>query len=394
MKIAILTTSGRLGGAAIASARLAEALEARGETVKVFSLDDRRRERTFGFLAERAEIFASNGFNRDNLFKVSTASFGRRGIVEEVLAMVPDVIILGWVNQGLLSLGQIRRLGSNGIPLVWIMHDMWNLTGICHHSLGCSRYTGECGNCPLISKPLRGAGDLSHQVWKRKESLYRAVKPRFIAVSHWLADLSRRSKLLRDNPPVVIPNVFPMENFYIGPKEPGLIVMGAARLDDPIKGLHHAVSALNRLQGHPTAHVKFFGELRNPAALRALKIPYEHLGPLEEAQVAELMSKAQAVLSSSLYENLPTTLIEGQASGAMPVSFDRGGQVDIIDHYHSGFLAPFGDESSLARGLNWALEGTIAPETLRSEAERKFSARAVAERMIILCKSVKNGEIC
>ena len=390
MKIAILSTSATLGGAAIASARLASALKDQGQEVRLFTLDGVRRERTLPFLAERAEIFVSNGLNRDNLFKVSTASTGRSGIVEEVLSMAPDVIVLGWVNQGFLSLGQIRKLGSHGIPLVWVMHDMWNLTGICHHSLGCTRFTGECGYCPMIKKPMRGAGDLSHRVWSRKERLYLSVPMRFVAVSHWLADLGRRSKLMRDNPPVVIPNVFPMENFRIGPKENGLIIMGAARLDDPIKGFHHAVGALNLLQGHPTAHVCFFGELRNPDALKGLKIPFEYLGPLDEAEVVELMSRACVVLSSSLYENLPTTLIEGQASGAMPVSFDRGGQADIIDHHHSGFLAPFGDEAALARGLQWAIEGPVAPETLRAEVERKFSAKAVAGRMISLFEDLKS----
>lgn len=394
MKIALMTTSGILGGAAIASARLADALRGCGQDVKVFSLDGQRRERTLPFLAERAGIFLANGFSRDNLFKVSTASAGKRGLVSEVLKWNPDVIVLGWINQGLLSLDQIKDLGSHGIPMVWIMHDMWNLTGICHHSLGCTRYVGECGMCPMIAKPMRGEKDLSRRVWQRKDRLYRSVSLRFVAVSHWLADLSRRSKLLRDNPPVVIPNVFPMENFYIGEKEPGLIVMGAARLDDPIKGLHHAVRALNRLRNHHAAHVVFFGELRNPDALKGLQIPYEHVGSLAEAEVAELMSRAQAVLSSSLYENLPTTLIEGQASGAMPVSFDRGGQVDIVDHHHSGFLAPFGDEAALARGLEWALEGSVAPETLRAEAERKFSAEAVAKRMISLFETLKKGDLC
>lgn len=394
MKIAILSTSASVGGAAIASSRLAEALSGQGQDVRLFTLDGVRRERSLPFLAERAEIYVANGLNRDNLFKVSTASVGRRGIVEEVLSMAPDVIVIGWINQGFISLSQIRDLGSHGIPLVWIMHDMWNLTGICHHSLGCNHYTGECGNCPLIQKSMRGPSDLSHRVWRRKDRLYRSVPVRFVAVSHWLADLACRSKLLRDNPPEVIPNVFPMENFRIAPKEDGLIVMGAARLDDPIKGLHHAVGALNRLQDHPTAHVRFFGELRNPDALKDLRIPYEHLGRLTESEVADLMSRARAVLSSSLYENLPTTLIEGQASGAMPVSFDRGGQADIIDHHHSGFLAPFGDEAALARGLRWALEGTVSPQTLRTEAERKFSAKAVAGRMMTLFTGGKSGLFC
>lgn len=394
MKIALLTTSALLGGAAIASSRLADALRACGHEVEIFSLDGRRRERTLPFIAERAKIFFGNGFNRDNLFKVSTASDGRRGLVEKVLAAHPDVIVLGWINQGLLSLGQIQKLGAGGTPLVWMMHDMWNLTGICHHSLGCMHFVGECGRCPLIAKSMRGENDLSHKVWLRKRALYRSVRIQFVAVSNWLAELSRRSKLLADNPPVVIPNVFPMENFHIGEKERGLIVFGAARLDDPIKGLHHAVRALNLLSDRPEVHAVFFGELRNPGALGGLRIPYRHVGSLGQEAVAKLMSRAQVILSSSLYETLPTTLIEGQASGAMPVSFDRGGQRDIVEHHRSGYLAPFGDEEALARGIRWALDSEISPEELRAGMARKFSAEAVARRMISLFDGLKNGDLC
>ncbi|MDE6536397.1 MAG: glycosyltransferase [Muribaculaceae bacterium] len=389
MKIALLTTSALLGGAAIASARLADALRACGQEVEIFSLDGKKRSHTFPFLAERAKIFMANGFNRDNLFKVSTASDGQRGLVERVLGWDPDVIVLGWINQGLLSLSQIQQLGASGVPLVWMMHDMWNLTGICHHSLGCMHYVGECGRCPLISKSMRGENDLSHRVWLRKRDLYRGVRIQFVSVSNWLAELARRSKLLEDNPPVVIPNVFPMEDFHIGPKEDGLIIFGAARLDDPIKGLHHAVRALNRLTDVAGVHAVFFGELRNPMALKDLRIPYEHVGSLDMAGVAELMSRARVILSSSLYETLPTTLIEGQASGAMPVSFDRGGQRDIVEHHRSGYLAPFGDEEALARGISWALESDISPEELRAEVARKFSAEAVARRMISLFEGLK-----
>ncbi|MDE6261956.1 MAG: glycosyltransferase [Muribaculaceae bacterium] len=394
MKIALVTTSVQLGGAAIASGRLAEALRARGEQVEVFSLDGKRRERTLPFIAERAKIFLANGLNRNNLFKVSTASDGQRGLVDHIKAYGPDIIVLGWINQGMLSLNQIQQLGEGGTPIVWMMHDMWNLTGICHHSLGCMHFVGECGRCPMLSKSVRGENDLSHKVWLRKRRLYQSVKIQFVSVSNWLAELSQRSKLLEQNPPVVIPNVFPMDDFFIGEKERGLIVFGAARLDDPIKGLHHGVNALNRLSDIAEAHVVFFGELRNPGALSGLKIPYDYAGSLEQAEVARLMSRAEVILSSSLYETLPTTLIEGQASGAMPVSFDRGGQRDIIEHHRTGYLAPFGDEEALARGIRWALESDISPENLRAEVDRKFSAGAVAKRMIELFETLKKGQLC
>ena len=45
-----------------------------------------------------------------------------------------DVIHLHWVNQGLLSLNDIKKMTQSGKPMVWTMHDMWACTGICHHA--------------------------------------------------------------------------------------------------------------------------------------------------------------------------------------------------------------------------------------------------------------------
>lgn len=388
MKIAVLSTSFSQGGAAIVTGRLTDALQLLGHEVKTFELEG-NRERRASFLMERLEIFAGNGFNRKDLFKVSTATFGRRGIVGDLLEWKPDVAVFGWVNHGLLSLRQVRAIGAAGIPIVWIMHDMWNMTGICHHSLGCRRFEVECGLCPLIARPLRGRSDLSHRVWVRKNETYGKVKNlTFVAVSHWLAGMAAKSSLLGKLDCRVIPNVFPVKNHMVGPKERGLIIFGAARLDDPIKGFDYAIDALNRLDPESGAHVAFFGNIRNTEALERLRLPFELLGPLSGREVADLCSRAQVILSTSLYETLPTTLIEGQASGAVPVSFDRGGQADIIEHLQTGWLAPFGNTESIARGVEWALDGGIDPERLRAAVVRKFSAESVARAYIELFREV------
>ncbi len=383
MKIAIVSTSATLGGAAIATARMADALQEAGQEVKLFTADDLVRSRTFPFLLERGEIFLRNGLSRPNLFKGSTARFGRSGLTQCILDWQPDAIILGWINQGLMSLGQVEELLRSGLPVVWVMHDMWNLTGFCHHMLGCRRFTGRCGRCPLLGSPAR-ENDLSRRGWEEKHALYRYPNLQFVAVSQWLAQEAKRSTLLRDKEIRVIPNVFPLESFQIGQKEPGLIVMGAARLDDHIKGLPYAIEALNLLQGHPTAHVAFFGDLRNRTALNSLRIPYEHLGSLNAAEVSELLSRAEVVLSSSLYETFGLTLLEGQASGCIPVSFDRGGQTDIITHLHTGYLVPFGNVATLARGLAWALDAPLTPASLRAWVAAHFSPRAVAAALLPL----------
>lgn len=378
MKFAILSTSLSVGGAAIVTANLAEALAGCGHEVATFCMGE-PRERKPSFLAERLEIFAGNGFRRDTLFKVSTASTGVRGIVGRIRDFNPDAIILGWVSQGFLSLRQIHEIARIA-PTAWVMHDMWNYTGFCHHTLGCQRFCAECGDCPMIAPVFRGANDMSHRVWLKKKRLYANTSLKFIAVSRWVKDMARRSSLLRDYDISVIHNVYPLQNYWIGKKEPGLIVFGAARLDDPIKGIDHAIDALNMLPTDLNVRVKFFGAIKDPSVLSRLRVPYELTGELTPAQVAELLSRSQVVLSTSLYETFGNTLLEGQASGAVPVSFNRGGQVDIIEHKQSGYLAAFGDNAAIARGIEWALSGNVSPDALRAAAECKFSAAAVATR--------------
>ena len=158
--------------------------------------------------------------------------------------------------------------------------------------------------------------------------------------------------------------------------------MGAARLDDPVKGLPYAVEILNKLEVRDTIAV-FFGELRNRDALAGLKFPHIHIGTVSDASaLRELYAHASVVISTSLYETLPGTLIEGQASGCTPVAFDSGGQRDIIDEGKTGYLVRPYDTESFAEVLTKALANPFDPHILRDSVEKRFSATAVAGRYL------------
>ena len=348
-------------------------------------------------MIERIDIFARNGFSYDNLFKVSTAKLGV-AVNSHPWVKEADVVVLSWINQGLMSLSAIRRLGLSGKPLIWTMHDMWNMTGICHHAYECTNYQQKCGSCPLLgsSSPT----DLSHRVWKRKMALYDRVPITFVAVSNWLAERCRRSSLLKNRDVRVIHNAFPIDAFSIqstvrltrfdlNPKT-RIILMGAARLDDPIKGLGYAIDALNYLfDNHPETTrdclALFFGEVRDQSAFDRLRFPHLSMGRISDpVALKELYATSSVVLSTSLYETLPGTLIEGQASGCLPVSFDRGGQADIITHKVDGYLAPFGNIEEIAEGIIWALRQNTDRQALHDSVRRRFSGRIIARQYIDL----------
>jgi len=53
---------------------------------------------------------------------------------------------VAWVNQGMLSLDELGRIAAEK-PVVVVMHDMWCMTGACHHALDCKGYIDDCGHC-------------------------------------------------------------------------------------------------------------------------------------------------------------------------------------------------------------------------------------------------------
>ncbi len=404
MSIVIINHSDVRGGASVVSKRLLDALRAGGADASMLvvhkasgdpavTLAGNPLTRRIPFFAEHARLLAACRGDKTNIFKLSVGTDGlplsRHPLVREA-----DTVMLNWVNQGMLSLDEIGRMASCGKRIIWTMHDMWCSAGICHHAGDCRLWERPhgCSDCPMLG---RGSApdDVSARTWERKRRLYSGASITFVAVSNWLADVCRRSPLMVGCRVETIPNAFPVESFRtvphrtraaLGlPENRPIVLMGAARIDDPIKGLPLAVDALNRLADSGAAAV-FFGVVRNSDALSELRMPHVCLGSVVDQDIlADVYAHASVVLSSSHYETLPGTLIEGQASGAFPVAFDRGGQSDIITHGQTGYLACYPDTEDLAAGIAAGLSAAVPAEVLRASAAR-FSAAAVARRYLSL----------
>ena len=115
MKVLILSTYEKTGGAAIAAGRLRQALE----------------KQSWTSIMERAVIWAAGGFSRKDLWAADIALFGQ-DITGTREYREADVVHLHWVNQGFVSLSAIRRFIRDGKRVVWTMHDAWNSAGMYH----------------------------------------------------------------------------------------------------------------------------------------------------------------------------------------------------------------------------------------------------------------------
>lgn len=420
LRIVIINKSDSTGGAAVVSRRLMEAMRSEGIDARMLvveKLTDSPYVEVAAsqpaikrpFLLERLKIFLRNGFNRATLFKIDTASDGLP-LWKHPLVKEADAIMLNWVNQGMLSLHGIRRILDLGKPVVWTMHDMWCMTGVCHHAGSCLRFHNECGECRLLGK-LKGANDLSRSVWRKKSSLYSNPNQiTFVAVSNWLAAKARESSLLKDEPVEVIPNVFPI----IGKGETTKvrkgngrirILFGAARLDDPIKGLPILAETTHIIyKEHPELAERMelitFGGVKDSASLKDFGIAHTHLGMVNgEEKVREVYESGDILVSASSYETLPGTLVEAQAYGCIPVSFNQGGQSDIIDHLSTGYIAeysysPHTAARNLAAGILWAtscLDDSFAIQKIRLDMResvcKRFSPESITKAYLDIIHS-------
>lgn len=418
MNILIVNTSELTGGAAVAANRLMKALSKSGIEVSMLvrdrKTDDSRvasvnrswvsiKLNFLRFLWERLIIFICNCFNRKTLFQVSIANAGA-DISKHPLVRMADVIHLHWINQGFLSLSDIKKLVRTGKPIVWTMHDMWPCTAICHHSFGCERFKEECGECLFLRSHTHK--DLSNLVFYKKRFLA-GSKIQLVAVSAWLKKQAQASALTKMLPVEVIPNVIDTSLFVPSdkaearkslslPLDKKIILMGAARINDPIKGFEYLVKALSILKerkGEEDYFLVLFGGIKgDDSFLSEIPIPYVWMGSLSDpSMIAKLYAAADVTVVASLYETFGQIIIEGMACGCPAVSFDNSGQTDIINHLENGYLAKYKDTDDLAKGIKWVIdnrESLRLDEACIRKAHDCYQESVVARRYIDLYRSL------
>jgi glycosyltransferase involved in cell wall biosynthesis len=407
MKVLIVNTSERTGGAAVAANRLMEALKNNGVKAKMLVRDKETdsltvcglssRWRTqWCFLWERFVIWLHLHLKREHLFEIDIANCGV-DITSLPEFQEADVIHLHWVNQGMLSLKNIRKILATGKPVVWTMHDIWPATAICHYSRGCEAYYTECRHCPLLPGPI----DLANKVWKRKQRMLEGQCVTYVACSKWLSDEARKSALLKGQVVTNIPNpidtrVFRPQDKQLArqslglPTDKRIILFVSQRVTDPRKGMSYFVDAVRKLvEQYPemkdTVGVAILGGHAEEVASQ-LALPSYPLGYISNPQhIVQVYNAANVFVLPSLEDNLPNTLMESMACGVPCVSFRIGGIPEMIDHQTNGYVAEPCNAADLARGIHCVLAeadyDALSHECLKKVAH-SYSQQSVANRYI------------
>lgn len=417
MRVLIINTSERISGADIAAKRLMEALRNNGVKAKMLVRDKqtddinvvRSEQKWMGvwyFVWERIVIWVANHFKKENLFTVDIAITGK-DITHLPEFKQADIIHLHWINQGMLSLKNIRKILDSGKPVIWTLHDLWPTTGICHYTWKCTHYEHSCHDCPFLLSA--GKNDLSTRTFARKKKLYDGSLSSltFVGCSKWIAGMASRSALLTKLNVLSIPNPINTSLFRPNnkiesrkknnlPTEGKIILFGSVKVKDKRKGMVYLVEACKILaEKYPelreTLSVVAFG---HQSELLEKQIPFK-VYPFEyisnENALVDIYNAVDIYVTPSLEENLPNTIMEAMACGVPCVGFEIGGIPEMINHLHNGYVAEYKSADDLANGIHWILTEADYPllsEHATRKVAAKYSESIVAKKYIELYNKV------
>lgn len=421
MKVLIINKTDVAGGAAIAAKRLVKALQKQGEGEYRFLVQESGdpestavpttqsktgKKINFARLALEKACFWPYEHSPAIRFQFSLANTGEK-INQHPLVQWADVIHLHWLYQGFLKRSEMKKLLELGKPVVWTLHDFWPFTGGCHYPGNCDHFRLACGDCPFLKKP--GKNDLSHRILAHKEKMYRTNPPALVGCSRWIAGMAKESSLGKNLRVDSIPNpidttVFkPVDRDQLRkkmdlPENALVILFGAARMDDPRKGLRYLVEALQLF------HEKFPSQASNivlmtfghTAGLPDLPYRVNHRRVVSGDQaVAALYQTSDLFILPSLEDNLPNTVMESMACGTPVVAFDTGGVPEMVEHLRTGFLAVPRDPASLCEGIHQILiqqENSTMRKQCRMKTEQDYSEAVVAAKYDQLYKDLLNQQ--
>lgn len=421
MKVLIINTSERIGGAAVAAGRLKEALKLNDVKVRMLVRDKQTGKADvvalrrswfliWKFVKERIVIWAANRFHKHNLFAVDIANTGT-DITHLPEFKEADIIHLHWINQGFLSLKNLQKIFNSGKPVVWTMHDMWPCTGICHHARKCTHYHERCGHCMYL---YHGGWkkDLSNYVFAKKLSLYKKAPLSFVTCSRWLEGQARKSALFQGKEVISIPNPINTKLFKTSnknearlklelPLDRRLLLFGSVKITDKRKGIDYLVAACEMLctrfpELKSQLGVVVFG---NHSEQMQELLPFD-VFPLDyvsnEKEIVTIYNAVDMYVTPSLEENLPNTIMEAMACGVPCVGYNVGGIPEMIDHLHNGYVAEYKSVEDFAQGIHWILSESeyelLCQEAIR-KVEAHYSEKSVANRYIQLYnKLLKENE--
>jgi glycosyltransferase involved in cell wall biosynthesis len=301
-----------------------------------------------------------------------------------------DVIYIHWALNGMLNFRSFKQIADLNKPVIVFLHDMWAITGGCHHSFTCDKYVnGGCHTCPMLVPHHKR--DLSASEFAKKAKFYSGYNNLFFAApSQWLYNCAKNSLLTKNKPVFYIPNI--LDDTLFKPVNKAVarqilnisnsdtvIAFGAITVTSPYKGWKYLQEALQILAADSSGmniSVVIFGSGYNKEIADAIPFKTTFMGYLKDEYSTSLIyNSADVFIVPSLAEAFGYVAMEALSCGTPVVGFEVGGLPDMIKHKENGYLAKYKDAADIAEGIRFCLKnnikGSLLPAIKPSETIQK-----------------------
>lgn len=276
-----------------------------------------------------------------------------------------DVIYFHWIA-GCISHEEIERITKTGKPIIFFMHDMWDITGGCHYSFECHEYRNGCEKCQMLRTKL------SSEYARNKKKLYsKSNNIIFISPSDWLRECASESSVIFGKKIFTVNNIIdetvfrPLDKSMVRkllnlPLSKRIITFGCqGGIVNSIKGWHYLHKAIDLLN-YDDVEILVYGSDYQKEIQNQIKYPIRFLGPVfDETKLSLICNATDVFVSPSLSESYGLTLMENILCGTPVVAFDNTAIGEIVKTGINGYLSKNKDPEDLAKGIKYVLENNL-----------------------------------
>ena len=326
-------------------------------------------------------------------------NFFKSPILKKINEINPDIVNLHWVNNELLSIGQIGRIKK---PVVWTFLDMWPMCGGEHYTETLFYKNGYIKN----NNQNNLLFDLNYYLWKKKMKNWNTESIKVVCISDWLKNKAKESLLFKKSNIYKIncdidPDIWkPIDKnksreILNLPKDKKLLLFVSTNgVNDLRKGFKFIDNSIKKiLEKRNDLELIIIGRKKGiekkPYKFRVI----ENISGQNVNELRLLYSACDILLAPSLMEAFGQVASEASSCRTPTLAFKDTGLTDIIEHKKNGYLSNYLDQDDFTNGLNWLLtnlENENLEENCIKIIEEKFSHFAISKKYIEIYNSIKN----
>lgn len=299
-----------------------------------------------------------------------------------------DAIYIHWIGGYFLSMYDLERIAQINVPVVFFLHDMWALTGGCHHSFSCNKYINGCHHCDMFT----GNDKLAEKQARKKYDFFHKYKNiHIVTPSKWEEKCARESYILKNMDIRYIPNLVDenefkpvsksiCRNLLNLPQDKYIISFGCQTgTKNTAKGWSFLRDALNKLN-LSNVHLIIFGTDYDKQTADELKYPITFMGQkFDETSLVLMANAADLYVSPSLAESYGLTFVEYSLCNTPVVGFDCTAIPESVIPNVNGYLAKHKNTEDLAKCIEKAYA-----EKMEVTFRNNYSSKSILQKHLDL----------